>query len=99
MDGLRERDALEGDRGGVSPLNFGLMCKLWMTRELHVGTYETAIENMLRRMHDEAEAQSVFYLHRVALRVGADQISTLPCLARGLLQQLTGAHRSPGARP
>lgn len=57
--------------------NFGLILKMWLTRALHVGTYETAIENMLRRMHDEADAHSTFYLHRVALNVEDNQISTL----------------------
>jgi hypothetical protein len=36
---------------------------------LHVGTYEAADENMLRRMHDQDDAASQFYLHRVSLTV------------------------------
>ncbi|MCK0441291.1 hypothetical protein MUG78_17975 [Gordonia alkaliphila] len=44
----------------------------WAARQrskaLHVGTYEAAIENMLRRMTDQSDAGSQFYLHRVQLR-------------------------------
>jgi hypothetical protein len=39
------------------------------TQALHVGTYEAAIENALRRMHDQGDALSQFFLHRVELRV------------------------------
>lgn len=46
--------------------------KRWAARQkakaLHVGTYEAAIENMLRRMDDQSDAASRFYLHRVQLR-------------------------------
>jgi hypothetical protein len=35
---------------------------------LHLGTYEAAIENMFRRMSDQADGDSQFYLYRVALR-------------------------------
>lgn len=38
------------------------------TKALHVGTYEAAIENMFRRMSDQSDAASQFYLHRVQLR-------------------------------
>ncbi|MFI7529709.1 hypothetical protein [Nocardia salmonicida] len=34
-------------------------------KALHVGTYEAAIENMLRHMNETAEVGVVFYLHRV----------------------------------
>ena len=44
------------------------------TKALHVGTYETAVENMLRRMHDLVEAGSQFYLHRVTLEVDPSRI-------------------------
>lgn len=44
----------------------------WATRQrakaLHVGTYEAAIHNMLRRMHDQPEGHAQFYLYRVHLR-------------------------------
>jgi hypothetical protein len=45
------------------------MVKREQTKALHVGTYESAIENMLRRVHDQDDANSDFYLHRVALRL------------------------------
>ncbi|WP_066903899.1 hypothetical protein [Millisia brevis] len=44
----------------------------WAARQkskaLHIGTYEAAIENMLRRMNDQRDAASQFYLYRVQLR-------------------------------
>ena len=45
------------------------------TKALHVGTYEAAVENMLRRMHDQADARSQFYLHRVTLDVDPSRIN------------------------
>jgi hypothetical protein len=45
------------------------------TKALHVGTYEAAIENMLRRMHDQADATSQFYLHRVTLDLDPSRIN------------------------
>lgn len=44
----------------------------WAARQrakaLHVGTYEAAIHNMLRRIHDQASHGSQFHLYRVHLR-------------------------------
>lgn len=44
----------------------------WAARQkaqaLHVGTYEAAVHNMLRRMRDQADRGSPFYLYRVRLR-------------------------------
>ena len=37
-------------------------------RALHLGTYESAIESMLRHMRDEGEGAAQFYLYSVALR-------------------------------
>jgi hypothetical protein len=37
---------------------------------LHVGTYEAAVESMLRRMCDQGDGGSQFYLFRVRLRSG-----------------------------
>lgn len=37
------------------------------TKALHLGTYEAAIENMLRRMADQDETDSQFFLYRVRL--------------------------------
>jgi hypothetical protein len=43
----------------------------WAVRQrgkaLHVGTYESAIHNMLRRMRDQSDRSSQFYLYRVLL--------------------------------
>lgn len=38
------------------------------TQALHLGTYEAAIESMLRRMRNQADGKSQFYLYRVVLR-------------------------------
>ena len=40
------------------------------TQALHLGTYESAIESMLRRMRDQDDGGAQFYLYRVALRCG-----------------------------
>lgn len=44
----------------------------WATRQrakaLHVGTYEAAVHNMFRRIHDQADHRSEFYLYRVRLK-------------------------------
>lgn len=45
------------------------------SKALHLGTYETAIENMLRRMKDQGDGGSQFYLYRVALRDGPLRIN------------------------
>lgn len=45
-----------------------------MAKALHVGTYESAIENMLRRMSDQDDANSDFYLHRVSLDLAPEDI-------------------------
>lgn len=41
-------------------------------KALHVGTYEAAIENMLRRMDDQGDRDSQFHLYRVHLRPDVD---------------------------
>jgi len=38
------------------------------TQALHLGTYEAAIESMLRRMRDQDDGGAQWYLYRVALR-------------------------------
>lgn len=61
-EALRRMEKMMGS-GGV---------ERWAQRQkskaLHVGTYEAAIENMLRRMRDQHEPDSPFYLFRVELR-------------------------------
>lgn len=48
----------------------------WEARQrakaLHVGTYEAAIENMLRRMDDQGDRDNQFHLYRVHLRPDLD---------------------------
>jgi hypothetical protein len=52
---------------GLDP---GRVLALETGKALHVGTYEAAIENMLRRMHDQADSTEQFHLYRVQLRPG-----------------------------
>jgi hypothetical protein len=42
------------------------------TKALHLGTYESAIENMHRRIRNQADRGSQFYLHRVSVYLAAD---------------------------
>ncbi|MET3142528.1 UNVERIFIED_ORG: hypothetical protein ABIB13_002245 [Arthrobacter sp. UYEF2] len=42
--------------------------KKWENQAIHLGTYEAAIDSMLRRMRNQDDQHSVFYLHRVRLR-------------------------------
>ncbi len=42
---------------------------------IHLGTYEAAIENMLRRMRNESDADSQFHLHRVTLCVDPKDVT------------------------
>ncbi len=42
---------------------------------IHLGTYEAAIENMLRRMRNESDADSQFHLHRITLCVDAKDVT------------------------
>lgn len=50
----------------------GVKLESWLTTQkakaLHVGTFEAALENMLRRMEDQGDSGSNFYLYRVKLR-------------------------------
>lgn len=50
----------------------GAKLESWLTEQkakaLHVGTFEAALENMLRRMEDQSDSSSQFYLYRVNLR-------------------------------
>lgn len=46
-----------------------------LIQALHVGTYESAIENMLRRMRDQDDGAAQFYLHRVTLAVDPDRVN------------------------
>ena len=50
----------------------GVKLESWLTTQkakaVHVGTFEAALENMLRRMQDQGDSGSNFYLYRVKLR-------------------------------
>jgi hypothetical protein len=43
----------------------------------HVGTFESAIENMFRRMQNQSDADSQFYLHRVRIACPPAEVSPL----------------------
>lgn len=47
-----------------------------LDKALHLGTYEAAIENMYRRMRDQANENSTFYLHRVRINVSPDRVNS-----------------------
>ncbi len=57
---------------GIDPVSY---VKHVATKALHVGTYEAAIENMLRRMDDEGDGDKQFYLYRVELTVEPSRIN------------------------
>lgn len=66
-DGIDERDLLMPSREAFIAEH--------TSKALHVGTYEAAIENMLRRMNDELDSHSQFYLYRVALDLDPGRIN------------------------
>lgn len=43
----------------------------------HLGTFESAIENMLRRMRNQSDADNQFYLHRVRIACPPAEVSPL----------------------
>lgn len=43
----------------------------------HLGTFESAIENMFRRMDDESDAKTQFYLNRVRITCTESEVSPL----------------------
>ncbi|MEU2800949.1 hypothetical protein [Streptomyces sp. NPDC007117] len=43
--------------------------RVQLDKAFHLGTYEAAIENMYRRMRDQDDEHSVFYLHRVRINI------------------------------
>lgn len=46
-----------------------------LDKALHVGTYEAAIENMYRRMRNQADQDSQFFLHRVRVNIPAGRVN------------------------
>jgi hypothetical protein len=65
------------DRIGASRLlrNPERYLQTQLAKALHLGTYEAAIENMLRRMRNQADARSTFYLHRVQVDIAPGRIN------------------------
>lgn len=57
----------------VAPPEAEQRVSAWAARQrakaLHVGTYEAAVHNMLRRIRDQADQRSQFYLYRVRLKL------------------------------
>jgi hypothetical protein len=56
-------------------LDAGYMVEQATTKALHLGTYQAAIENMLRRMRNQADGRAQFYLYRVAVRIDPGKIN------------------------
>ncbi|MEU5036032.1 hypothetical protein AB0G48_18015 [Streptomyces rubiginosohelvolus] len=46
-----------------------------LDKAFHLGTYEAAIENMYRRMRDQGDEHSAFYLHRVRIDVPPGRVN------------------------
>jgi hypothetical protein len=46
-----------------------------LNKALHLGTYEAAVENMYRRMRDQDDEASAFYLHRVCIDVAPGRVN------------------------
>lgn len=59
----------------IPPERINAFVEKQLNQALHVGTYEAAIENMLRRMYDQGDAALQFYLHRVTLAVDPDRVN------------------------
>jgi hypothetical protein len=47
-----------------------------LDRALHLGTYEAAIENMYRRMRNQGDGGSTFYLHRVRVELDPSRVNS-----------------------
>ena len=67
-------DLYKASAGTMPPRVFAEMVRREQTKALHLGTYESAIENMHRRMRTEDDAESQFYLHRVSLKLSPSDI-------------------------
>lgn len=53
---------------------FADMVRREQSKALHLGTYESAIENMHRRIRNQADRGRQFYLHRVSVTLTTDDI-------------------------
>ncbi|MDG4668628.1 hypothetical protein [Mycobacterium sp. 236(2023)] len=65
---------LAPSRAVLPPEVFADMLQREQTKALHVGTYESTIENMFRRRQFQDDTESQFYLYRVMLNLSADEI-------------------------
>ena len=60
------------------------MIKAYTLLALHLGTYAAAIDNMLRRMHDEDSTTLQYWLHEVQIHLHPDDLAT------GIHNELSG---------
>jgi hypothetical protein len=65
---LMPQSAIDLLASRMTPGEVGRVRDTYETQALHLGTYEAAIESMLRRMRDQDDGGAQFYLCRVALR-------------------------------
>ena len=56
-------------------LNVDSVLEQHLGKALHLGTYEAAIENMLRRMDDQGDTDASFYLYRVHVEIDPHRIN------------------------
>lgn len=68
-------DSMTGNKRQYWPSREGYLAER-SSKALHLGTYEAAIENMLRRMENQDDGGSQFYLYRVALSPSRPRINT-----------------------
>lgn len=68
---VQQRERLR-DFGPVTDEQIAMLSGL----ALHVGTYEAAIENVLRRMKNQDDRDSRFFLYRVALNLDPTRVET-----------------------
>lgn len=62
------KNAQEGIIKNMSDVELESWVTTQKAKALHVGTFEAALENMLRRMSDQSDSGRHFYLYRVKLR-------------------------------
>jgi hypothetical protein len=67
-------DQLGPSASMLPPREFAELVHREQTKALHLGTYESAIENMHRRMRNQDDADAQFYLHRVSVNLAAGEI-------------------------
>jgi hypothetical protein len=67
-------DQLQPSPNMMPPRVFAEMVHREQTKALHLGTYESAIENMHRRMRNQDDAHTQFYLHHVSVNLAAGEV-------------------------